>query len=85
MSCGKISSKFRSTPSIRTKAPDFAPKVLIPRIQNSDVFSPGSPLRCMAIIPGTTPANELERLLLPTAFNCFTSTLVIAPVRVFFC
>ena len=78
-----ISLKLRSTPSTSIKAPDLAPNVLIPRIQNSDIFSPGSPLVCIAMIPGTTPANAFERLA-PGAFNCLISTLVMAPVKVFF-
>ena len=55
---------LRSNPSTRTSAPEPAPKVEIPRIQNSEMFSPGCPEVWRAIIPGILPANALVILAL---------------------
>ena len=78
-----ISFRLRSTPSTSTRALALAPKVLIPRIQNSLLFSPGSPDSCCVMMPGTTPPSALLRLPVG-AFRCLVSTVVKAPVRVFF-
>ena len=81
-----ISSKSRSKPSTSTNAELLAPKVEIPRIQNSEVFTPGCPEVCMARTPDTFPANALERFAEGFDFSTSTSTFVTAPVTVnFFC
>ena len=79
------SSMSRSNPSTNTNAAVLAPKVDILRIQNSDTL-PGRPEVCMAITPGTTPANPSTTEVEGTDFNASTSTLVMAPVTaIFFC
>ena len=86
MSSILISSKSRSNPSTNTNAELFAPKVDIPRIQNSEVFTPGWPDVCIARTPATLPANAFERLAEGFDFKSSTFTVVTAPVTVnFFC
>ena len=80
MSSTLISFRLRSKPSTSTKAALLAPKVEIPRIQNSDSLLPGCPLVCCANTPATLPANALARLDEELWFRSSTSTLVIAPV-----
>ena len=80
-----ISFIFRSNPSINTNAPEPAPKVEIPRIQNSDILLPGCPDVWRAIIPATLPANAFVMLDVEV-LSVLTSTVVAAPVIViFFC
>ena len=74
-----ISSRLRSNPSTRTNAELLAPKVEIPRIQNSETL-PGFPEVCIAKMPGTLPARALAIEPEGFAFKTSTSTLVIAPV-----
>src|SRR5690606_12133143 len=68
-----------SNPSTNTSAAVLAPKVEILRIQNSDTL-PGRPEVCIAIMPGTTPANELAIENEGLDFNSSTSSFVTAPV-----
>ena len=56
-----ISSNLPSRPSISTKAPLLAPKVLIPRIQKLEIFLPGSPELCIVITPAIRPPIILLR------------------------
>ena len=83
ISAGSTSLKRPSSPSIKTKALELAPKVPIPRTQNSEIFLPGSPLLITEIIPGTRPPNTL---LILVAGICKSSafTLVIAPTTLIF-
>ena len=78
-----ISFKSRSNPSTKTSAELLAPKVEIPRIQNSETL-PGFPEVCIAKTPGTLPAKALEIAPEGFAFKISTSTLVMAPVTVSF-
>ena len=78
ISAGSRVFKSPSTPSISIKAEALAPKVLIPRTQNSEKSLPGSPLRVTPIIPGTRPCNIFETEVAGTC-NCAGSTEVIAP------
>ena len=75
---GSISLKLPSKPSINTRALLLAPNVPIPRIQNSEIFFPGSPLRCNEIIPGIRPPNILLILVAGVCISAI-STFVIAP------
>ena len=85
MSSGSSVFKLPSTPSINTKAPCPAPKVLIPRTQNSEKSLPGSPLRVTEMMPGTRPPNMLL-MEVAGVFSVATSTPVMAPVTlIFFC
>ena len=64
----------------------MAPKVEIPRIQNSEVFWPGAPLLCMDNTPGTFPAKALTRFPEGETFRCAILAEETAPVTViFFC
>ena len=77
ISDGSIELISPSKPSISTKADAFAPKVPIPRIQNSAIFLPGSPDANDEITPATRPPNKLAT----EAVGCcksFTSTAVTA-------
>ena len=65
-------------PSIKTRAAWLAPKVLIPRIQNSEKSLPGSPVRETEMIPGTLPPNIFDTEVAGTCKSSI-STLVIAP------
>ncbi len=78
---------YVSNPSTNTSAELFAPKVEIPRIQNSEVFTPGCPDVCMARIPATLPAKAFERFAEGFDFrsSTFYSPLpLLSPVS-FFC
>ena len=80
-----MSLRSRSKPSTSTRALEPAPNVEIPRIQNSDTLLPGWPVVWRANTPGTTPANELERLAVGV-LRSEALTVVTAPVSViFFC
>ena len=83
ISAGSILSRLPSRPSISTSALELAPNVPIPRIQNSDILDPGSPLDCTEIIPGTRPPSILVREV-AGVWICEISTLVTAPVRLTF-
>ena len=83
MSAGSIWLKLPSSPSISTSAPWLAPKVPIPRTQNSEMFFPGSPLFCREIIPGTRPPNMLG-IEVAGVCRSFTSTFVMAPTTLTF-
>ena len=83
MSAGSMLFRLPSSPSISTSALELAPNVPIPRIQNSDILEPGSPLDCTEIIPGTRPPSILVREVAGVCI-CDISTLVTAPVRLTF-
>jgi len=51
--------RLPSKPSISTNAAALAPKVPMPRIQNSEMFLPGSPLSIMEMTPGALPPTIL--------------------------
>ncbi len=77
MSAGSMEFISPSKPSISTKAPLLAPNVPMPRIQNSEIFFPGSPLVCMEITPGTFPPSRLATEATGVC-RSFTSTEVTA-------
>ena len=68
-----ISSISLSKPSTSTRALVLAPKVEIPRIQNSEVFWPGAPLLCMDNTPGTFTAKALAEETAPVTVIFFCS------------
>ena len=79
MSSTFTSLMSRSKPSTSTRADWLAPKVDMLRTQNSDT-SPGTPLLCMAMMPGTTPASPSATEVDGVVCSWATSTVVTAPV-----
>ncbi|MNI17980.1 hypothetical protein D3C73_713730 [compost metagenome] len=80
-----ISDLLRGTPSIIISGLVPPAKELTPRIQKFESSYPGSPEGCIATMPGTCPAMELDNERPVTARSLAVMVLIEATRLSFFC